>query len=85
MNSKKNIHTDVRCLGSNKNKYDLRCLKDPLIQNHHYQPNPLTPISDQDRISLYIIYTVTSRQVMRIEKNNINFGLLANPIPNSPN
>ena len=85
MNSEKNIHTDVRCLRSNKNKYDLRCLKDPLIQNHHYQLNPLTPISDQDRISLYIIYTVTSRQVMRIEKNNINFGLLANPIPNSLN
>ena len=85
MNSKKNIHTDVRCLRSNKNKYDLRCLKDPLIQNHHYQLSPLTPISDQDRISLYIIYTVTSRQVMRIEKNNINFGLLANPIPNSLN
>ena len=81
VNSKKNIHTDVRCLGSNKNKYDLRHLKDPLIQNHHYQLNPLTPISDQDRISLYIIYKVTSRQVMRIEKN-INFGLLANPIPN---
>ena len=57
------------CIGSNKNKYDLRHLKDPLIQNHHYQLNPLTPISDQDRISHDIIYIVSSRQVMRKEKN----------------
>ena len=32
--------------------------------------NPLTPMSDQERISPYIIHTVSSRQVMRIEKNN---------------
>ena len=46
--------------------------------------NPLTPTSDQDRISPYIIHTISSRQVMRIEKN-ISHGLLADPISNSPN
>ena len=31
--------------------------------------NPLTPISDQERISPYNIKTISSRQVMRIKKN----------------
>ena len=31
--------------------------------------NPLTPTSDQDRISPYNINTISSRQVMRIKKN----------------
>ena len=31
--------------------------------------NPLTPISDQERISPYYIKTISSRQVMRIKKN----------------
>ena len=31
--------------------------------------NPLTPMSDQDRISPYNINTISSRQVMRIKKN----------------
>ena len=31
--------------------------------------NPLTPVSDQDRISPYNINTISSRQVMRIKKN----------------
>ena len=31
--------------------------------------NPLTPMSDQDRISPYKINTISSRQVMRIKKN----------------
>ena len=35
----------------------------------HKHTNTLTPISDQDRISPYNINTVSSRQVMRIEKN----------------
>ena len=35
--------------------------------------NPLTPMSDQDRISPYYIFTISSRQVMRIKKN-INKG-----------
>ena len=30
--------------------------------------NPLTPMSDQDRISPYYIYTISCRQVMRIKK-----------------
>ena len=33
--------------------------------------NPLTPMSDQDRISPYNINTISSRQVMRIKKNII--------------
>ena len=33
--------------------------------------NPLTPMSDQDRISPYYIYTISCRQVMRIEKISI--------------
>ena len=37
--------------------------------------NPFTPTSDQDRISPYNINTISSRQVMRIEKN-INYGIL---------
>ena len=45
--------------------------------------HPLTPMSDQDRISPYNINTISSRQVMRIKKN-ISWGL-ADPIPNSPN
>ena len=31
--------------------------------------NPFTPTSDQDRISPHNINTISSRQVMRIEKN----------------
>ena len=31
--------------------------------------NPLIPMSDQDRISPYYMHTISSRQVMRIEKN----------------
>ena len=30
--------------------------------------NPLTPINDQDRISPYIISTISSRQVMKVKK-----------------
>ena len=30
--------------------------------------NPLTPMSDQDRISPYNINTISSRQVMRLKK-----------------
>ena len=38
--------------------------------------NPLTPTSDQDRISPYNINTISSRQVMRI-KTNINLGIIS--------
>ena len=31
--------------------------------------NPLTPMTDQDRISPYNINTISSRQMMRIRKN----------------
>ena len=36
--------------------------------------NPSTPTSDQDRISLYNINTISSRQVMRIKKD-ISYGI----------
>ena len=38
--------------------------------------NPFTPTSDQDRISPNNINTISSRQVMRIEKN-INHGIIS--------
>ena len=36
---------------------------------YHFPLNPLTPMSDQDRISPYNINTISSGQVMRIKKN----------------
>ena len=42
--------------------------------------HPLTPMSDQDKISPYNINTISSRQVMRIKKN-----IQEDPRPNSPN
>ena len=45
--------------------------------------NPLTTMSDQDRISLYNIITISGRQVIIIEKN-INWVLFANVISTSP-
>ena len=38
--------------------------------------NPLTPMSDQDRISPYNIDTISSRQGMRVKKN-INLGIIS--------
>ena len=38
--------------------------------------NTFTPTSDQDRISPYSVNTISSRQVMRIEKN-INHGIIS--------
>ena len=44
-----------------------------MMQSGNYKLNPLTPMSDQDRISPYNIHTISSRQVMRIKnKKNIN-------------
>ena len=56
-----------------------------LIINRVDHVNPLTPMSDQDRISPYNINTMASRQVMRIKKKILIWGLLVDPIPNSPN
>ena len=56
-----------------------------LIINRVDDVNPLTPMSDQDRISPYNINTMASRQVMRIKKKILIWGLLVDPIPNSPN
>ena len=38
--------------------------------------NPLTPMSDQDRISLYTINTILTRLVVRIKKN-FNLGIIS--------
>ena len=43
---------------------------------------PLTPSSDQSRISPYNINTISSRQVMGVKKN-ISWGLLVDLIPSS--
>ena len=50
----------------------ISCKKGQLNENNSL--NPLTPISDKDRISPYSIYTTSGRQVMRI-KENINYGI----------
>ena len=47
------------------------------------QVNPLTPMSDQDRIFPYSINTTSSTQVKR-KKENMNYGLLVDPVSNSP-
>ena len=39
------------------------------IHGEKKKNNPLTPMSDQDRIFPYNINTVSSRQVMRMKKN----------------
>ena len=46
--------------------------------------NPLTPMSDQDRISPHNVNTISSRQVMRLKKIEIK-GLLVDLFSNSPN
>ena len=46
-----------------------------LLQNNNVV-KPFTPTSDQDRTSPYNINTISSRQVMRIEKN-INHGIIS--------
>ena len=40
-----------------------------IVDNLNQTIYPLTPTSDQDRISPYNIITISSRQVMRIQKN----------------
>ena len=47
-----------------------------IINNQILGVNPFTPTSDQDRISPYNINTISSRKVMRIEKN-INYGIIS--------
>ena len=36
--------------------------------------NPLTPVSDQEKVSPYLIYPISCRQVMKIKENN-NYGI----------
>ena len=52
-----------------KNTRLLRYLLYPLVQII-----PLSSVSDQDRFSLYYVYTVSCGQVLRIKKN-INSGI----------
>ena len=40
-----------------------------IVDNLNQTIYPLTPTSDQDRISPYNIITISNRQVMRIKKN----------------
>ena len=44
--------------------------------------HPVTPMSDQDRISPYNINTITIKQVMRIKKYKFK-DFLVDPVPNS--
>ena len=46
-----------------------------LLQNNNVV-KPFTPTSDQDRTSPHNINTISSRQVMRIEKN-VNHGIIS--------
>ena len=42
-----------------------------LLMELNKSVNPLTPMSDQDRISPYNINTISTRYVMRIKKKSI--------------
>ena len=46
------------------------------MKNMHTDVNPLTTMSDQDRISPYNINIISCRQVMRIKKD-INQGIIS--------
>ena len=53
-------------------QWQCKCIKksmENIDTNQCKGINPLTPMSDQDTISLYNINTISSRQVMRIKKN----------------
>ena len=49
---------------------------EPTLDHQLYHVNPLTPTSDQDRISPDKINTISTRWVMRIRKN-INLGIIS--------
>ena len=51
--------------------------KTQIVDNLNQTIYPLTPTSDQDRISPYNIITISNRQVMRI-KENIGEGTIKN-------
>ena len=66
----------VVTLNSFDHRRTLSTLYIPSFLSYHGQTcikwlfvNPLTSVSDQDRISPYNISTISSRQVMRIKKN----------------
>ena len=54
----------------------VRTVRGFSLNHKHQSLNPFTPTSDQDRISPYNINTISSRQVMRIEKN-VNHGIIS--------
>ena len=60
--------------------YNKDSIKDKVI----FPVNSLTPMSDQDRISPYNINTISSRQMMRMNKK-IDQEIIIDPTPNSPN
>ena len=74
MLSKKN-QKQKQFLG-NSTKADLTLTTTTFIKNitDTLYLSPFTPVSDQDKISPYNINTMSSRQVMRINKN-INWGM----------
>ena len=49
---------------------------EPTLDHQLYHVNPLTPTSDQDRISPDKINTISTRWVMGIRKN-INLGIIS--------
>ena len=59
----------------------INTYKDLAMKSDSYF-NPLTPMSDQDRISPYNINTISSTQVMRKKKISAK-GSLVDPITNS--
>ena len=60
--------------------YNKDSIKDKVI----FPVNSLTPMSDQDRISPYNINTISSRQMMGMNKK-IYQEIIIDPTPNSPN
>ena len=74
------------CRGVFKNIFWCDCCSLLIFGAKKATLNLSTPVSDQDRISPYYIFTISCRQVMQIKKEYINniMGLLIDLIPNSP-
>ena len=63
-------------LGQTNSDGDYFLKLDWLNLNSQITINPLTLMSDQDRISPYNIKTISTREVMRIQKT-MNLGLIS--------
>ena len=55
----------------------------PNCQKKNVKVNSLTPVSDQDNLSLQYLYNII--QASDENKEKISMGLLNDPIPSSPN